>query len=260
MKVNVLFLTLLIAIVMTGCSAQDYEKKQLEEKTEKLLIENNRLLEANISLLKKLKDAESQLSNVKAKLDFLELASESANLVTLFDVSFSPNDEYATVVFTNHLNDERPLYLYNISEHTNQIIYCDNACGVIWSPDSQHFVIDQGTSVDRMGSLYSLKDNAIISTIGYMGSLTWINSSEVIYAEENKSVELDAALEILGTTDVIRRNIITGESKILFSGTDQFYYMVLTNDTAGDISIIKRFVGKDSQNKVDERIIYSSKN
>jgi len=100
----------------------------------------------------------------------------------------------------------------------------------------------------------------MISTIGYMGSLTWINSSEVIYAEENKSVELDAALEIVGTTDVIRRNIITGESKILFSGTDQFYYMVFTEDATGEIIVKKRFVGKDSENKADESIVYSSKN
>lgn len=259
MRSNILFLMLLIAIVMTGCIDQDNEKKHLEEKTEKLLIENNRLLEANISLLKKLKDVETQLSNVKAKLDFLETASESANLVTLFDVSFSPNHEYATVVFMNHLNDERPMYLYNMNEQTNKIISCPATCQAIWSPDGQYFIIDQGTSVNRVGSLYSLKDDTIVSTFEYFGLLKWISSSEVISAVENKVVKLDAEMETEGTIDIIKRNVFTGDSEVLFYGTTQFYYMVLDDATTGEISFLKRFVGKESKDKIDEKIIYSIK-
>lgn len=256
MKSVAVFKILLIVVIILLLSACSNESKMITQLKTKLTDASNEiatLKDMNTGLLQKLKDGKNRIGAEQAD------SSETIGSFILFDLSLSPNGEYAAFVFMHEGNDDRPLYLYNLVSDTYTSINCPTACAAIWSPDSQYFIIDQGTSPSRMGSLYAVESSKIIDTFPYFGTVKWINSSEIIYAAENDAIELDAVMELIWTTDIVTQNVHTGESKILYRGSSQFYYIVKSDLLDQQIEIVKRYVGKDTQNMPDESLPYRVK-
>jgi hypothetical protein len=121
-------------------------------------------------------------------------------------------------------------------------------CGATWSPNSQYFVVDDGTTLLRSGYIYSIQNNTSLETLSYAGRVLWLDSENIVYSKENNAFLIEWSE--VGSTDVIIHNIKTGENKAIFTGTSDFYYRVKEIVDESTIVCTKNYFEDDTKQEL----------
>lgn len=271
-----LIMALMMLVLVTGCTSRELENevddlaKQLDESENEIeeLEEENQLFKEELELLRnnelvyvdEIKQLESAIEAIEMTTDSTE---ESIGLdferllssLEISDLTVSESGDYGTFSVAETISEDETgglygTYLYNKKERSVTKIdpYEGN---VIWSTQESYIVVDSGTSVERGGSIYSIDTKAAVDHIEYVMFPLWVSDSELVYAKSNESVELDAAMELRYTTDIVVRDVLSGQEEVIFEGSKD-YLMELVNIQNNVITAIKRYVGDDRDKGTEE--------
>ncbi len=209
------------------------------------------------TLKKQLSEADIKYNELQEQLDQLQ-PSEVVSTFTIFDCSISPDSKLASVLLMDKNTGERTAFLYDLDKQKEEKVTRGDLCETYWSPDSQYYILDSGTFVTRIGTLYTTDTITPIKSFEYDNQLFWMSSDQIVYPKENKEIALDAIVDPQYTTDIVIQNVFTDETEVILKGTDQYRFYVKSVDN-GEIVCIKRYIGNDVIGKDNETIIYSVK-
>ncbi len=147
-------------------------------------------------------------------------------------------------------------YISDISNGTTTNMgYDEYSDKIRWNSDSSYFIIDAGTSVTRIGSIYSVEHLDFITHIGYWGTAFWLDSETIVYEDANEDVIWNNGIEPPFTSDIVTYNIDTGVINKLYEGTTDYKYS-LVNVIDNNIEVIKEFDGDSSTDRKTEKLEY----
>lgn len=260
MNIYKIFYLIVLCLLITGCSSKNNDIVLLEKTIEDIKSDNMKLQNLNTELLKKYKQSEikqkkysedlkeslmkiEELDNiihnkdktVKENAEYIKELEDinkqkkiefNSQKIELLDFRLSPNKDYATII----IDDEESgiwvkIYLWDIINKKLKVIPEIFGCSVLWSPNGEFFIVDIGTGGSRCGQIFSVNENDIIKGISYFasGSPRWLDDSKIVYAKENKNIQVDY-LETDGTIDVVIHNLETDEINKIFEGSKDFYF------------------------------------
>lgn len=208
-----------------------------------------------VKLQKQLSESNMKYNALQEQLAQLQ-TSEVVSTFTIFDCSISPDSKLASILLMDGNTGDRTALLYDLDKKTELTIASGALCETYWSPDSQYYILDSGTFVTRIGTLYAANSITPIKSLNYYNQLFWISSNQIVYPKENKEIALDAIVDPQYTSDIVIQNVFTDETEVILKGTDQYLFYVTSIDD-GKINCIKKYIGKDVKNKKNEIIIYS---
>jgi hypothetical protein len=195
----------------------------------------------SINLVLEINNSEDTYSLTRQQLDKV---IDKDNVKTVW----SPSNRYLLFFEESLEGNNGKCYVWD-SEKSQLTIPKDlYGCGATWSPNSQYFVVDDGTTLLRSGYIYSIQNNTSLETLSYAGRVLWLDSENIVYSKENNAFLIEWSE--VGSTDVIIHNIKTGENKAIFTGTSDFYYRVKEIVDESTIVCTKNYFEDDTKQEL----------